>query len=131
MIVRSIHDVRGTPADVRTESWASARLLLHSDGMGFTITDSVLEAGMDETLWYKHHIEACYCLEGRAIVHDLATGATHEIFPGTMYALNDHDRHRIRALTRVRLVCVFVPPLAGDETHDTDGSYPLHENEGE
>ena len=40
----------------------------------------------------------------------------------TLYAMNDHDRHRIRAKTRMRIVCTFFPALTGDEVHDADGS---------
>jgi L-ectoine synthase len=36
--------------------------------------------------------------------------------------MNDHDRHRIRAVTRMRVICTFVPSLTGDEVHDADGS---------
>jgi L-ectoine synthase len=67
-------------------------------------------------------------LEGRVILEDLTTGQLHEIGAGTMYALDQHDRHRLRTDTRVCLVCVFMPPLAGQETHDSDGSYALPEN---
>ena len=45
-----------------------------------------------------------------------------------MYALDEHDRHRIDATTDMRIVCVFSPALAGPETHDEDGSYPLLED---
>jgi L-ectoine synthase len=47
-----------------------------------------------------------------------------------MYALDAHDRHRVRARSRTRLVCVFTPALTGRETHDADGSYSLHEGDG-
>lgn len=65
-----------------------------------------------------------YCYAGEGEVVDLATGVTHALRPGTLYALDRHDAHILRA-TRgdLRLVCVFNPPLAGDETHDASGSY--------
>lgn len=125
MIVRSIEEVRGTAAEVRTEGWTSTRLLLRGDGMGFSMTDTWIEAGADERLWYKNHLEACYCIEGEATVEDLTTGERFEIRPGTLYALDEHDRHRLRAHTRLRLICVFTPALTGGEVHDEDGSYPL------
>lgn len=123
MIVRRAADLRGTAIDVRSEHWSSLRLLVRDDGMGFTITDTHIEAGMDQVIEYKHHLEACYCLEGELTVEDLATGEIHEIGPGSLYALDRHDRHRVRARTRVRLICVFRPPLAGTEVHTADGSY--------
>lgn len=125
VIVRTAEELHGTDAEAATEQWTSTRLLLENDGIGFTITDTVIQPGMDETLWYRHHLEACYCIEGRATVEDLSTGEVFDIGPGTMYALDQHDRHRLRALTRVRLVCVFTPPLTGKEVHDADGSYSL------
>jgi L-ectoine synthase len=123
MIVRSQRDLKGTKGDMHTEHWSSQRFLHREDGMGFTLTDTLLEPSMDAVLWYKHHFEACYCLEGEGTVEDLATGEVHELRPGTMYALDKHDRHRLRPRTRMRLICVFNPPLTGGEVHDPDGSY--------
>ncbi len=46
----------------------------------------------------------------------------HEIKAGTLYAMNDHERHRIRARSRMRIVCTFFPALTGEEVPDADGS---------
>lgn len=46
-----------------------------------------------------------------------------------MYALNGHERHRVRAHTDLRMICVFTPPLTGREDHDADGAYPLIEED--
>lgn len=91
--------------------------------MGVTLTDAVLEAGLDEIWWYKNHLEAVYCLEGEATLEDLATGTLYEVKPGTLYALDNHERHRMRVTQRMRVICTFVPPLVGGEIHDADGSY--------
>lgn len=48
--------------------------------------------------------------------------SVHEIRAGTLYAMNNHDRHRIRAKTRMHVICTFFPALSGEEVHDTDGS---------
>jgi len=104
MIVRSMNDHEGTKGDVRTENWSSLRFLHREDGMGFTFTDTSLKAGMDQVIWYKNHLEACYVLEGEGTIEDLSTGTVHELRPGTLYALNNHDRHRLLARTRMRLV---------------------------
>lgn len=48
----------------------------------------------------------------------------HKVGPGTLYALDGHERHLVRATTQMRMVCVFNPPLTGREVHDADGSYP-------
>jgi L-ectoine synthase len=53
----------------------------------------------------------------------------YKIEPGVIYALDRHDRHFLRAHTRMRLVCVFNPPLSGREVHDAEGVYPVMEEE--
>ena len=52
-------------------------------------------------------------------------GKIYKITPGTLYILDRHDRHLLRAKTALKLACVFNPPLVGDEVHDEDGVYPL------
>jgi L-ectoine synthase len=124
MIVRTLSEVVGTERDVAGEGWRSRRLLLRDDGMGFSLHDTVVEAGAELQMEYRHHLEACYCVEGEAEVEELATGARHRIVPGALYALNQHDRHVVRVSQTLRLVCVFNPPLAGAETHDASGAFP-------
>lgn len=122
MIVKHRDQVTSTKGDARGDNWHSLRLLHAEDGMGVTLTDSILEAGFDMILWQKNHLEACYCLEGRGQLEELATGILHDICPGTLYAMDAHDRHRIRIFERARLICTFVPALTGHERHDKDGS---------
>jgi L-ectoine synthase len=124
MIVRSLEDVAGTDRDVTGEGWRSRRLLLAGDGMGFSLHDTTVAAGSELSLEYRHHLEACYCVEGSAEIEDLATGDRHAIGPGTVYALDRHDRHVLRASTELRLVCVFNPALAGTERHVGGGYEP-------
>src|SRR5215475_7104453 len=123
MIVKTTDDIRGTKGDVKTDSWSSYRLLHQEDGMGVTLTDAVLEAGLDQIFWYKNHLEAVYCLEGEGTVEDLTTNRLYAVKPGTLYALDKHDRHRLCVKTRMRVICTFVPPLIGGEIHDAEGSY--------
>lgn len=92
--------------------------------MGVTLTDAILEPGLDQVFWYKNHLESVYCLEGEGALEDLATGRVHAVRPGTLYALDKHDRHRLRVTARMRVICTFVPPLVGGEMHDATGSYP-------
>ena len=122
MLIKTLQDVLGTSGEAHGDKWHSMRLLLAHDGMGVTLADSVLEAGFDMTLWQKNHLEACYCLEGAATVEELDTGKVHQIGPGTLYAMNNHDRHRICVTERMRLICTFYPALTGREKHDADGS---------
>ncbi len=122
MIVKTRADVIGTKGEAHGDKWHSLRLLHQEDGMGVTLTDTILEEGFDMVLWQKNHLEAIYCLEGEGTVEELDSGTIHKIGPGTLFAMNEHDRHRIRAKTRMRLVATFTPPLTGDEVHDADGS---------
>jgi L-ectoine synthase len=124
VIVRSIADIDGTERDVRGEGWRSLRLLLRDDGLGFSVSETTVAAGTELELEYRHHLEACYCLDGQAEVTDLASGQRHLIQRGTVYALDGHDRHRLRVEADLRLVCIFSPALTGRETHDATGGYP-------
>lgn len=130
MIVRSLQDIVGTPRDVRAPTWSSRRLILRDDSMGFSVHDTIIHAGTETPMWYQNHLEAVYCIEGSGELVELEGEVTHRIGPGTLYALNQHDRHVLRATTEMRFVCVFNPPLRGDESHDANGSYPLLEGEG-
>lgn len=122
MIVRSLESLLGTKAEKHGVKWHSIRLLHAEDGIGVTLADGILEAGFDMVLWQKNHLETCYCIEGEGTIEELANGTLHPIKPGTVYAMNDHDRHRIRITKRTRVICTFVPALTGEETHDADGS---------
>ena len=64
-------------------------------------------------------------MQGTGSITDLATGETHHIRPGVLYALNDHDRHVLRADEDLVMACVFNPPVTGREVHRADGSYAL------
>ena len=123
MIVRNASEVEGTKADASGPKWRSLRMLTRADGMGFTITQTTIEAGMAAELRYANHLEACVCIEGELEIEDLATGEHHVVGPGALYALDRHDHHIVRANAPTRLVCVFAPALSGDETHDASGGY--------
>ena len=68
-----------------------------------------------------------YLTEGAGEITDLATGQTHPLRVGSIYALNQHDHHILRANkgTHMRMVCVFNPPITGQEVHDESGAYAL------
>ena len=124
MIVRTLDEVIETPRHVSGEGWQSRRILLKSDGMGFSLHDTVVREGTEQRLHYKHHLEANYCISGRGEVVDVKTGKTYLVSPGTLYALDQHDEHILRAVAGdLRLICVFNPPLTGQEKHQADGSY--------
>ncbi|MEW6648098.1 MAG: ectoine synthase [Pseudomonadota bacterium] len=126
MIVRTLNEIIGSERDVRAENgnWVSRRFLLRDDGMGFSFHETTIFAGTETDIWYKHHLEAVYCVGGEGEIEDLATGIVHPIRDGTLYALDQHDRHKLRAFSDLRLVCAFNPPISGREVHDKDGAYP-------
>lgn len=128
MIVRRLDDLIGTDAEVHHNTWVSRRLLLKRDNMGFSMHDTILRAGTETPMWYKNHLEAVYCIEGKGTIEDRATGEVHPIAPGTLYALDKNDRHIVRVEQDLRLVCVFNPPVTGQEVHDADGGYELVED---
>ncbi len=122
MIVRTLDEITDTERDVRGDGWRAKRLLVRDDGLGFSLSETTVDDGAEMDLWYKHHAEACFCIEGEAEITERDTGTVHRIGPGSAYA-PEHDRHTIRVLETLRLVCVFNPALTGRETHDADGSY--------
>jgi len=129
VIVTRLEDLYGTDRDVKAENgnWASRRMLLKKDGMGFSFHDTTIFAGTETYIHYANHLEAVYCVGGEGEIEDLETGITHQIKDGTMYALNGNERHYLRARKDMRMVCVFNPPITGQEVHDENGIYPLVE----
>lgn len=125
MKIRRLEDLEGTERETRAETWKSRRLVLADDEVGFSFHDTVLYAGTSTEMWYRNHIESVYCIEGKGELKDIATGEVHEITPGTLYLLDEHDKHELTAIEDLRMMCVFNPPLTGEETHQEDGSYPL------
>lgn len=123
MIVRNLEELIDTERDVRGPVWSSRRFLLAEDGVGLTLTETTTEAGAEQVLWYKHHVEANYVIEGEGEVENLASGEVFALRPGSVYVLDQHEKHRLKSFTRMRLVCVFTPALSGRETHDADGAY--------
>jgi L-ectoine synthase len=109
-------------SEVKTVEWGnglSRRFLLEADGMGYTVTDTIVLAGTKSLIEYKNHLEACYCIEGSGSVIEM-DGTEHPIVVGTMYALNNRDPHYLLGGENedMRLVCMFTPALQGDEHHD-------------
>ena len=125
MIVRKLDDILGGERDVKGENgnWESRRLILNDDAVGFSLHDTIIYAGTESLLWYKHHIEAVYCIEGEGEVETTDDGKVYPISAGTVYLLNGNERHLLRATSTMRMVCVFNPPVTGREDHDADGAY--------
>ncbi|CFY07833.1 Ectoine synthase [Syntrophomonas zehnderi OL-4] len=127
MIVKQLEDIVGSESDIDTDTWRSFRILLKKDGMGFSMHHTVIKAGTETYIWYKNHVEAVYCIQGSGEIEVLDNNKIYPIKNGTLYALNGHEKHKLRAKSDMHMVCVFNPPLTGREIHQEDGSYPLLE----
>ncbi len=125
MIVKKLQELIDTPRHVTAANWESTRLLLAADGMGFSMHVTRLYAGRETPMWYQNHLEAVYCVEGHGEVVTESDGRTHTIRPGTLYALDQNDQHRLRVITEMVCICVFNPPLHGREVHNAEGAYVL------
>lgn len=125
MIVEDVMSMHGTEREVNcpNDGFKSIRMLIKSDGMGFTMTRTTIHPTPQYQMWhYKNHLEACYCIKGHGTLKD-EKGKKYPIKPGMFYALDKHDKHYFRAKDTVILICVFNPPLNGPEVHGKDGSY--------
>ena len=118
MFTRQLADVEKTNFFVDWGNGTSHRLLTQRDAMGFTVCHTVVRAGSESRLQYRRHLEACYCISGSGEVEDMS-GTVHRIEPGTIYVLDEHDDHYLRADATgdMVLVSVFNPPLNGTERH--------------
>lgn len=125
MIVTQLEDLNDTERDVTAETWRSRRIVLAREGVGFSMHDTVIYAGTTSTFHYENHIEAVYCVQGEGTLTNEETGEVHPLRDGTLYLLDGHEKHTVRAETELRMACVFNPPVTGRETHDESGVYPL------
>jgi len=103
--------------------FTSHRFLLESDGMGYTITRTVVPPGRVNRWHYKNHLESCYCVTGKGILVNEETKEYYAIAPDTLYVLDKNDAHTLEAIDTLILICVFNPPLRGREVHGPDGAY--------
>jgi L-ectoine synthase len=125
MIVRTLEAAEQGDRRVVSNGWESTRLLLKSDGMGFSFHITTIYAGANLEMHYQNHLESVYCISGEGEIEERADGKVHPIGPGTIYALDKHDKHILRATTEMKMACVFNPPLHGKEVHNAAGAYEL------
>lgn len=127
MIVRNLNEIIDTKYDVFDPEgrWRSRRFLTAKDQMGFSLHDTTIFAGTKTFIHYKHHVEAVYCIEGSGQVELIDEERIIPVSSGTMYALNNHEKHHLVAHTDMRIICVFNPALSGEEVHRSDGSYEI------
>ncbi|KKA43884.1 MULTISPECIES: ectoine synthase [Salinivibrio] len=127
MIVRTLEECQKTERRVVAENWESVRMLLRDDNMGFSFHITTIYANTDTHIHYQNHLESVYCMSGEGEIETTDDGKVYPIKPGTLYILDKHDEHQLRANKGVDMVmaCVFNPPITGQETHDENGVYPL------
>lgn len=125
MIVRKLSEAKLQGRSVSAEGWESNRLLLKSDGAGFSFHITRIFKDAVLHMHYQNHIESVYCISGSGEIKEVTTGAVHPIEPGTIYILDKHDKHILRAFEEMEMACVFNPPLMGREVHNAEGAYGL------
>lgn len=127
MIVRNLKDAEKSNRHVKDPkgNWDSTRLLLKDDNIGFSFHITTIYEGADFEMHYQNHFESVYCMSGRGEVETLADGKKYPIEPGTIYILDKHDKHVLRAFEEMKMACVFNPPLNGKEVHNEQGAYEL------
>lgn len=125
MIVRTLDEAIKTGRQIKSETWDSVRLSLKDDNMGFSFHITTIYTGTETPIHYQNHLETVYCISGEGEVETVADGKIYPIKPGTVYILDKHDKHLLRATKEMQLACVFNPPLHGKEIHDENGVYPL------
>ena len=127
MIVRQLQEVEKTERRVVSPdgNWESTRMLLKDDKMGFSFHITTIYAGADFQMHYQNHLESVYCISGEGEVETRVDNKKHPITAGTLYILDQHDKHTLRAFTEMKMACVFNPPLSGKEVHNAEGAYEL------
>ncbi|WP_372834087.1 ectoine synthase [Pontibacterium sp.] len=127
MIVRDLKSAEETQRRVVSPdgNWESTRMLLKEDNMGFSFHITTIYKGADFQMHYQNHLESVYCVSGEGEVETLADGKKYPIKPGTLYILDKHDKHILRAFEEMQMACVFNPPLNGKEVHNAEGAYEL------
>jgi L-ectoine synthase len=126
MIVRNLDEIIDSERDVFWGNGQSRRFLIEKDNMGYSVTDTIINAGTTSLLEYKNHMESCYCIEGDGEVKTVNDDKVYKIKPGTIYALDKNDKHYLTAHSTMRLVCVFTPPLVGNESHNLRDATSSH-----
>lgn len=127
MLVRTLSGANQTNRRIVSPdgNWESTRLLLKEDKMGFSFHITTIYKGADFQMHYQNHLESVYCISGRGEIERLEDGTIFPIEPGTVYALDKHDKHRLHAFEEMSMACVFNPPLNGKEVHNKEGAYEL------
>ncbi len=127
MIVRDLEQAEKSNRRIVSPegNWESVRLLLKDDNMGFSFHITTIYEGADFQMHYQNHLESVYCISGEGEVETISDGKKYPIKAGTIYILDKHDKHYLRAFKEMKMACVFNPPLNGKEVHNAEGAYEL------
>ncbi|KZY37678.1 MULTISPECIES: ectoine synthase [unclassified Oleiphilus] len=127
MIVRKLSEAENSSRRIVSPdgNWESTRMLLKDDQMGFSFHITTIYEGADFQMHYQNHLESVYCMSGEGEIENLEDGKVHPISAGTIYVLDKHDKHILRAFKEMKMACVFNPPLNGKEVHNKEGAYEL------
>jgi L-ectoine synthase len=126
MIIRNLDECKKkSKVDDPNGNWNSVRMLLKADKMGFSFHITTIYKDKSMQMHYINHLESVYCIAGKGLIKDLTTGDEHKIYPGMIYALDQHDKHELSASEEMTLACVFNPPISGNEVHNENGAYEL------
>ena len=102
MLVRNLSDASQTSRRIVSPdgNWESTRLLLKDDQLGFSFHITTIFQGTESQMHYQNHLESVYCIAGEGEVETLIDGKVYPIKPGTIYVLNKHDQHVLRAFKK-------------------------------
>ena len=127
MIVRTLSQANKSDRRIVSPdgNWESTRLLLKEDQMNFSFHITTIYKDADFQMHYQNHLESVYCISGKGEVETLSDNKKYPIEAGTIYILDKHDKHVLRAFEEMTMACVFNPALNGKEVHNEGGAYEL------
>ena len=120
-------DLEDILKDERNVNWGrgySRRFLSKRNGFGVSLHNTIANPGYTNPLCYQHHIEGVYVVRGELTYKwkDEKGEQRSQYYKdgeGTVVLLDKHDAHElVTADCESEALCVFYPPLVGNETHD-------------
>jgi L-ectoine synthase len=118
MFVKHVKEIIGTERDASGEGWKSRRLILAQDGLKYSVHETTIDETVSLRFCYAGHCETVYCIDGVGSIQNLKTGEKWDIKPGTIYSVGIGDDHLVESQTVMKLLCIFDPPLKGQEEAD-------------
>ncbi len=118
MFISSVQEVIGTDRDVQGPGWKSRRVILAEDGMGYSVHETLVDAGTHLRLNYANHRETVYVVAGRGTVTDVAGERAVSLQPGSVYSGGVGEEHILVCDTEMTFLVIFTPGLVADEEAD-------------